>query len=219
MRSRSGTARHVRRPDYCYRKHKAASPHDVTRAFLRMVRRPCINTCCRMDFNCASGSPKIGETVLCFFAPHRGHDGRRCELRDGNDVRAGSLAQPRRRRGLRLRHPHRSGNRIRRPFGHNWKCEMSEPHKPWRRIQSSGRCTPRTKTDYADQRRHRDAVLVLDRADLRTPSTCWRSADGTCRWTYCSGPLVAMSASCVHAKAVKRHCTAIAIAKATGSQL
>jgi predicted nucleic acid-binding Zn finger protein len=32
----------------------------------------------------------------------------------------------------------------------------------------------------------------------------WRQANGVCRCTECSGPLVAMSASCEHARAVKR---------------
>jgi hypothetical protein len=32
----------------------------------------------------------------------------------------------------------------------------------------------------------------------------WRSADGTCRCTSCSGPLVGMSRSCKHVQAVKR---------------
>jgi hypothetical protein len=32
----------------------------------------------------------------------------------------------------------------------------------------------------------------------------WRSPDGTCRCTKCSGPLTAMLTSCRHAQAVKR---------------
>jgi hypothetical protein len=32
----------------------------------------------------------------------------------------------------------------------------------------------------------------------------WRTPDGICRCTQCSGPLTAMSASCAHAKAVRR---------------
>jgi hypothetical protein len=33
----------------------------------------------------------------------------------------------------------------------------------------------------------------------------WRSTDGMCRCTECSGPLSAMLSTCAHAQAVKRH--------------
>lgn len=53
--------------------------------------------------------------------------------------------------------------------------------------------------------------LVMDRAgtgDERAAwdytTAVWRSADGTCQCTRCSGPLQAMLASCPHAQAVKR---------------
>jgi hypothetical protein len=36
------------------------------------------------------------------------------------------------------------------------------------------------------------------------PVSVWRSADGTCRCTQCSGPLSAMLTSCPHSRAVKR---------------
>jgi hypothetical protein len=36
------------------------------------------------------------------------------------------------------------------------------------------------------------------------PVNVWRTPDGTCRCVRCSGPLTAMSATCPHARAVKR---------------
>lgn len=45
------------------------------------------------------------------------------------------------------------------------------------------------------------AVKVTGNLD---PVSVWRSPDGTCRCTRCSGPLTAMLTSCPHAKAVKR---------------
>lgn len=36
-------------------------------------------------------------------------------------------------------------------------------------------------------------------------SQVWRYADGTCRCTRCSGPLVAMLTTCAHATALRRH--------------
>jgi hypothetical protein len=46
------------------------------------------------------------------------------------------------------------------------------------------------------------------------PVNVWRTPDGTCRCVRCSGPLTAMSATCPHARAVKR-AAGVAIPRAT----